>query len=99
MLHERQDGTAGRESGTNVTRSSPEGDTSSFTEPLNTRIRRLEAELAQARREADEGSMELRHLQAEVARLDAGSPALPSNLVEFGLYCHKTGPNTPQLRH
>jgi len=75
LLQEQRDGTAGGESGTHLTRSSLEDDTSSFPEPFDTRIRRLEAELAQARCEADEGSMELRHLRAEVARLDAGSPA------------------------
>jgi hypothetical protein len=74
--HEQRDGTAGRESGINLTRNSIEGGTSSFPEPLGARIRRLEAELAQARCEADEGNLQLRHLRAEVARLDAGSPAL-----------------------
>ena len=84
LLRGQRDGVAGRESGTNVTRNSLEDDTRPLPEPPGTHIQRLEAELAQARREADEGSMELQHLRAEVARLSAGSPALPSNLIEFG---------------
>lgn len=66
----------GRESGTNSTRNPLEDDTRSLSEPFGTRIQHLEAELAQARREADEGSMELQHLRAEVARLNAGTPTL-----------------------
>ena len=90
---------AGRESGTNSTRNSLEDDTRHLPEPLGTHIQQLEVELAQARREADEGSMELRHLRAEVARLSTGSPALPSNLIELDLYLHKTAPDdAPQLR-
>lgn len=99
LLRGQRDGVAGRESGTNLTRNSLDDDTRSLPEPLGTHIQRLEAELAQARREADEGSMELQHLRAEVARLNAGSPALPSNLIELDLYRHKPAPdNAPQLR-
>lgn len=83
---------AGWESGANLTRNSLEDDTRSFPEPFGSHIQRLEAELAEARREADEGSMELRHLRAEAARLKAGSPALPSNPVEFGLLSPQDGP-------
>jgi hypothetical protein len=83
---------AGRESGTNLARN-PLGDYArSFPESFGTHIQRLEAELLQARREADEGSMELRHLRAEAARLNAGSPAHPSNLIEFGLVSPQDGP-------
>lgn len=91
LLYEQRDGTAGRETGTNLTPNSLEVDTSSFPEPLDTRIRRLEAELERARREANEGGMELQHLRAEVARLNAGSPTLPPNLIEFGFTLPQTG--------
>lgn len=91
LLYEQRDGTAGRESGTNLTINSLEVATSYFPEPLDDRIRRLEAELEQARREADEGSVELRHLRAEVARVNAGSPALPPNLIEFGFILPQGG--------
>ena len=92
LLHGQGDGVAGRESGTNLTRNSLEDDTRPLPEPLGTHIQQLEVELAQARREADEGSMELRHLRAEVARLSTGSPALPSNLIEFGIVSPRDGP-------
>jgi hypothetical protein len=91
-LHEQRDGTTARDSGTNVTRSSLGDDSSPFPDPSDARIPRLEAELAQARREADEGTMELQRLRAEVARLTAGSPALPSNLMEFGFVLPQDSP-------
>ena len=92
-LYKQRESTAGRESesGTNQTRTSLEVETRSFPEPLDARIRQLEAELEQARLEADEGSTELRHLRAEVARLNAGSPALPPNLIEFGFMLPQDG--------
>jgi hypothetical protein len=67
-----------------VARNLLEDDTIPIPELPDGRIRRLEAELAWARREADEGSIELRHLRAEVAQLTTGTPALPSNLMESG---------------
>ena len=88
LLRGQRDGVAGRESGTNLTRNSLDDDTRSLPEPLGTHIQRLEAELAQARREADEGSMELQHLRAEVARL-TGSP-LQSDRI--GLVSPQAGP-------
>ena len=92
LLRGQRGGVAGRESGTNLTRNSLDDDTRSLPEPPGTHIQRVEAELAQARREADEGSMELQYLRAEVARLSAGSPALSSNLIEFGSGLPQDGP-------
>ena len=97
-LQEQRDGTAGEEPGTSVPRTPLEDDTSSFPESSEDRIQRLEAELVRARREADEGSMELQHLRAEVAQLTTGSPALPSNLAEFGFILPRDCPNAPQRR-
>jgi len=88
LLHEQRDATTRRES---VARNSPEDEIGIFSEPRNPRIRQLEAELARARREADEGSTELQHLRAEVARLNAGSPVLPSNPIEFGFLLPQAG--------
>ncbi len=91
-LHEQRDGTAGREPGTNVPRNSLEDDTSSFPEAPEARIQQLEAELARARREADEGSVELRLLQGEVARLTAGPQAVSFNMMGSGFVLPQDGP-------